>query len=86
MGAVKQAMLEELDKRVNPYCPHGVVGDCEATCLCGHICAEHGPECSGANDCDCPHFAAIETDDDDDDVEGDEEVEDDEGHQENCSS
>ena len=85
MGAVKQTMLEKLDNYVNPYCPHKTVGNCEVVCLCGHICAEHGPECSGANDCECLHFVAMEADDDDD-VEGDEDVEDDEGHQEHCSS
>lgn len=69
MGATKQSMLRNFEK---VQCEHGTNSPCELLCVCGHVCSEHGPECSGSNDCDCPTF---NLESNDDDFDEDEEVE-----------
>jgi hypothetical protein len=66
MGTTKQSMLEECESSVDPNCPHGQAGTCESLCACGHSCSDHGPECGGANDCECPEFSQLPVESDDD--------------------
>jgi hypothetical protein len=70
MGAMKQYLMEEASK---PQCEHGGAHPCELLCTCGHICADHGPECSGASDCDCTEFNLLS--DEDDEFDEDAEIE-----------
>ena len=71
MSLSKQMLMEEMAK---PQCEHGGQHPCELLCTCGHICADHGPGCSGSSDCDCPEFNLL-PDEDDDDFDEDAEIE-----------